>query len=363
MTTGGATHDPRRASTPDDARWSSVRPLVERARDRLRWLVQLPQAEARIRGLEDRVRQLEARALAAEALAEAHHQTRLMANHASVTAARALAIGRHLEEVVDRMAKASFDLERWAAIESVTSWIAAADVPESLTISVVLPTRDRADLLPTAIDSVRGQDYGRWELLVVDDGSTDDTEAVLKDLARSDERITILRGDGISAGAARNRALDELTGDVVVYLDDDNRFHPLWFKAVAWAFTNLPDTTVLYGARLVDDWNRHLDRADRGLPALHFERFDPEAIVHHNQVDMGQIAHRPAPARFDESLHQYGDWDLLLQLTVDQAPLELPVIALYYVSHGPDRLSDVGPDQVEIDHVRRRHAERLGRSR
>jgi hypothetical protein len=339
---------------------ATLRRLGERARTRLRWLVGLPQLEAQVTHLTQRVRDLEARALRAEALADAHHETRLMANHATTVAAESLAIGRRLDEHVQRLVNATFDMERWAEIEAVTRWIAATDPPESLLISVVMPTRDRAELLPEAIESVSAQDYGRWELIVVDDGSTDATPKVLDEAQVADGRISVLRTSGVGASEARNRALDEaVTGDVIVYLDDDNLLHPMWLKAVAWAFTNLPDTQVLYGARLVDDWNRVREIDEPGLPALHFERYDADILAERNQVDMGAIAHRPSTARFDAELRQYGDWDLFLQLTADGPPLELPVIALLYRSRIDGRLSDEGTNDAEVDHVHRRHAERV----
>jgi glycosyltransferase involved in cell wall biosynthesis len=170
-----------------------------------------------------------------------------------------------------------------------------------------------------------------------------------------------LCGPGRNAGTARNVALDRITGDVVVYLDDDNRLHPMWLKAVAWAFTELPDTSVAYGARLVDDWTRVRNLEGLGLPALHFERFDRATLEERNQVDMGAIAHRPSAVRFDESLRLYGDWDLFLQLTAEHDPLELPVVALFYRSRIDGRLSEDGDDEAEQDYIRAREAERRGR--
>jgi hypothetical protein len=320
----------------------------------------VPQLEARVAHLEARARDLDRRALQAEALADAHHETRLMANHATRTGSEALALANRVDGNLQRLSDASFDTERWAEIESVTRWIASIDQPESLLISVVMPTRDRADHVTRAIESVMAQDYSRWELVIVDDASVDDTPAILAEAA-GDPRVVTLCGPGRNAGTARNVALDRITGDVVVYLDDDNRLHPMWLKAVAWAFTELPDTSVAYGARLVDDWTRVRNLEGLGLPALHFERFDRATLEERNQVDMGAIAHRPSAVRFDESLRLYGDWDLFLQLTAEHDPLELPVVALFYRSRIDGRLSEDGDDEAEQDYIRAREAERRGR--
>ena len=224
-------------------------------------------------------------------------------------------------------------------------------MPESLLVSVVLPTRDRSGYLPGAIASVQAQSYGNWELIVVDDGSTDDTPSVLARYA-DDPRIQVHRTDGVTLPCARNLALEAAAGDVVVYLDDDNTFDPMWFKAVVWAFEQRPDVDVLYAARVIDDIHR-VERVGVGaLPTVHFEPYDRALLERNNIADMGVIAHRAKlpEAYFDTRLTTHADWDLFARLTVDQPPLELPVVALYYVSDSPNRLSD--GDLVDLELVR-----------
>jgi hypothetical protein len=113
-------------------------------------------------------------------------------------------------------------LDRHGDIAAMSAWLPQADVPEELLISVVLPTRDRRRLLATAIESVEAQSYARWELLVVDDGSSDGTAEFLREI--EDPRVRVLeKGGGLGPCGARNLALDAASGDVIVYLDDDNR--------------------------------------------------------------------------------------------------------------------------------------------
>lgn len=232
------------------------------------------------------------------------------------------------------------ELERAALVARVSAWLRHLDVPEKLAISVVVPTRNRRELLGRAIESVQDQSYRNWQLLVVDDGSEDDTPELLDRLG-DDPRIVTFRLDRArGASAARNLALDHATGDVVVYLDDDCRFHPDWCKAVAWAFTERPDASVGYGARLVDDEARHHGTGEGGLPALQFLPWDPDELAHRNLVDQNVLAHRRRDdVRFDEALHFYSDWDLLLRLTADRDPIEIPAVAVYYATAAPDRLS------------------------
>lgn len=233
------------------------------------------------------------------------------------------------------------ELERTAMIARFSAWLSQAGVREKLALSIVTPTRNRCESLARAIESVRAQSYRNWELLVVDDGSDDETPALLRRVVAEEPRIVARRLDPAAGpSAARNLALDLATGDVVIYLDDDCRFHPDWCKAVAWAFGEHPEATVAYGARVVDDERRHHGTGTGGLPLLQFIPWDAQAYARSNTVDQNVIAHRRRDdVRFDEQLQYYSDWDLMLRLTAESDPLEIPAVAVYYTTDAPERLS------------------------
>ena len=231
-------------------------------------------------------------------------------------------------------------IERQLAVVSFTRMLQHTAVAEDLLVSVIMPTHDREALLPTAIASVLDQTYGGWELLVVDDGSTDGTADLLA--TYDDPRIRRFTSPHVGPSGARNAALDEVRGDVVAYLDSDNRLDRDWLKAVVWAFTTHPDTDALYGARVIDHPERVYGPAMDRFPVVQFEPFDREALEEGNFADMGVMAHRHGlGVRFDEGLRWYGDWDLFLQLTTDGAPLELPAVAVYYATTPDDRMTPV----------------------
>jgi len=94
-------------------------------------------------------------------------------------------------------------------------------------ISVVVPTHNRAELVERALHSVLQQTYRHLELIVVDDGSEDETPTKLAKLAASDPRVKIItNGHPLGGGAARNRGLEEARGEYVAYLDDDDVWFP-----------------------------------------------------------------------------------------------------------------------------------------
>jgi glycosyltransferase involved in cell wall biosynthesis len=241
-------------------------------------------------------------------------------------------------EVFEELKRANDELGRVNEIGAIMEWMPFAPLAARPLISVVMPTRNRPTLLARAIASVQAQSYPNWELLVIDDASTDGTPALLSSL-RSDA-IRVCAGPGKGVCAARNIGLAAARGDLIAYLDDDNIMHPNWLKSVAWGFEQWPQSDALYGAFVIDNPARN-GNPDGELPRLYFYRYDKLALTHSNIADMSAIAHRNGlpEARFDETLIGLGDWDLMLRLTRDKPPIALPVIACFYTTDAPDRLT------------------------
>src|SRR5690625_3525723 len=112
------------------------------------------------------------------------------------------------------------------------------------TVTVVIPTYNRAHVVHRAIDSVLGQTFADFELIVVDDGSTDGTEAVLS--TYTDPRIRYLVqlvNRGVSA--ARNRGIKEARGEFVAFLDSDDEWFPEKLERQVNRFKRAPDNVGL----------------------------------------------------------------------------------------------------------------------
>ena len=92
-------------------------------------------------------------------------------------------------------------------------------------ISVVVPAHNAAAFLERCVDSVRGQTRSDWELLIVENGSTDDTRQIAARLEQEDERIRLLTSEkGVSH--ARNEGVRQATGEYVTFLDADDWLLP-----------------------------------------------------------------------------------------------------------------------------------------
>lgn len=235
-----------------------------------------------------------------------------------------------VERTGDALATLAGTLDR---IQATTALVAALPASPEL-VSVVMPTRDRAHLLPRALDSVRAQRHEAWELVAVDDGSTDETPALLAAAAREDPRIRVLRTEGGGSSAARNAALDALRGRYVAYLDDDNLMGPQWLRGIVWAFDRHPEAQVGYGVRV-------MDTPPVGPPWLEFQPWDRQRMQATCMIDQNVLTHHAGvpELRYDEHSDIGSDWDAAMRATEDRDPVMIPLLATIYGTDAGDRLS------------------------
>jgi glycosyltransferase involved in cell wall biosynthesis len=117
-------------------------------------------------------------------------------------------------------------------------------------ISVVIPTYERAHLVSEAIASVLRQTYSNFELLVVDDGSSDETPEVVSSF--KDERLRLVLVKHCGRSGARNEGVARARGEVVVFLDSDDRAEPDWLQELVLALDG-PAAVACCGARFTTE--------------------------------------------------------------------------------------------------------------
>lgn len=115
---------------------------------------------------------------------------------------------------------------------------------ESALVSIILPTYNRAHLLSAAIDSVLAQTYQNWELIIWNDGSSDDTENVLR--ALSDPRIHYFTEENHGKSYALNRSLEESQGNFIAFLDDDDQWLPKKLEIQVEVMSEFPDIDLTF---------------------------------------------------------------------------------------------------------------------
>jgi glycosyltransferase involved in cell wall biosynthesis len=122
----------------------------------------------------------------------------------------------------------------------------------SPTVSVVMPTYNRADLLPKTIASILSQDLEDFELLIVDDGSTDNTAAVIREIQARDARLRYVPlPENRGIGFVRQTGLQHASGKYIALADSDDLWLPGKLKAQVEALEKYPEIDILFS----DFWN------------------------------------------------------------------------------------------------------------
>jgi glycosyltransferase involved in cell wall biosynthesis len=180
------------------------------------------------------------------------------------------------------------------------------------TLSVVIPTYNQASLLPEAIASVRAQQWPNLEIIVVDDGSTDDTKKVLNHLT-SDRGLRWFSQNNAGAAAARNRGIEAATGEWIAFLDADD----LWLPAkLAIQFEQLETHRADFS--FTDSRLRFANGHESELRCPIFEQPLFHQLLTGNLFGTPTVVLRKSCFKkvglFDEQLSTGEDWDMWLRL-------------------------------------------------
>lgn len=143
-------------------------------------------------------------------------------------------------------------------------------------VSTIIPVFNRPAMIREAVASVLTQTHRPIEIILVDDGSTDDTPAVLASLAVSHPEVIVLKQDNAGPGAARNTGFKVSKGDFIQYLDSDDVLHPRKFEQQINALNSMSDAGVCYCVTLRRDaatgqmvpWARTADQIDDIFPSF-----------------------------------------------------------------------------------------------
>lgn len=188
-------------------------------------------------------------------------------------------------------------------------------------VSVVIPAFNAAGTLDATLSSARGQSHRELEILVVDDGSTDGTAAIVEAHARQDARVRLIAQANGGVARARNNGIAQASGAFIAPLDADDLWHPdktvLQLAALAAAGER---AALAYG------WFRRVDEAGRVLPISPYPAVSGRVL--HRHIDWNFISNGSTPlirtdvARaigYEPALHDAGNQgceDYLIQMRI-----------------------------------------------
>ena len=118
-------------------------------------------------------------------------------------------------------------------------------------VSIILPVYNQAPFLSTCIESVIDQNWGNWELIIINDGSTDESERII--LSYKDPRIRYIHQENRGVSSARNAGLQAMGGDFFCFLDSDDQLPAESIDSRLEVFKKNPETTYVDGKVKVYD--------------------------------------------------------------------------------------------------------------
>lgn len=166
-------------------------------------------------------------------------------------------------------------------------------------ISVIIPTYQHGDTIEVCLLSLFNQTFRDFEIIVVNDGSTDNTAEVLE---KYKDRVRIINEENLGAPSARNRGFKESTGEFLIFSDADVDAKPEMLAKMLETLEKNPGASYAYSSFM---WGRKKFR-------LH--EFDSEALKKMNYITSTTLLRREHFPGWDESLKKFQDWDLWLQI-------------------------------------------------
>ena len=205
-------------------------------------------------------------------------------------------------------------------------------------VSIIIPTYNCARLIGRAIESVLNQTYRDFELVIVDDGSTDNTEEIIKEFQKKDERIKYICHDKNKGGsAARNTGIKVARGEYIAFQDSDDEWLPGKLKKQMEVFKNISSKVgVVYTGfwRITDNKKTYIPESwvKQKDGNIYFE------LLKGNFVGTPTILIKKKCFQkvgiFDEKLPRLQDWELVIRLSkyYDFKCIDEPLLISYYTT-------------------------------
>lgn len=191
-------------------------------------------------------------------------------------------------------------------------------------VSIITPTYNRADFLKQTIESVLAQSYKNIEHVIIDDGSTDNTKALIEKYLDTG-KVRYFYQDNSGQSVARNKGLKEAEGDFVCFLDSDDYFLPKKVEQQIQAFQNNPTVDLAYGDYIFVDANGST------LNEENMTRYSgniTRELLKDNCVSMNTTMVRKSAIKaiggFCEHIKVADDYDLWLRLSAQSNFLYIP---------------------------------------
>jgi len=185
-------------------------------------------------------------------------------------------------------------------------------------VSVIITTYNRKNLLPHAIESVLAQTYQNFEIIIVNDYGEDVWDIIQKYQKDTIQYLNNLQNCG--PAYSRNIAVSAAKGEIVCYLDDDDRFLPEHLETVVNTMVAEKVDVVYTDAFVIEEKQEGIKEysTDKFLPGIDTD-FSKERLLVFNYIPVNTLAHKYDALQqvhgFDETLESHEDWEFFLKLS------------------------------------------------
>lgn len=181
---------------------------------------------------------------------------------------------------------------------------------EDIKVSIIIPTYNCGDYIKDAILSVRVQLHKNIECIIVDDGSTDNTEEVVKEIVDGDARFTYYKNENHGVAYSRNFGASKATGKYLIFLDADDFINYDYVLRGITLLEKHPDYCLYYSQTML-----YYHKFKQMLWGVNWVDYKDLLIC--NRIYISAIMKREDFERtggFDETLENHEDWDFFIRL-------------------------------------------------
>ncbi|MBK9638583.1 MAG: glycosyltransferase family 2 protein [Bacteroidetes bacterium] len=214
----------------------------------------------------------------------------------------------------------------------------------NLKFSIIIPTYNRVEFILLAVKSTLDQDYKNFEVIIVDDGSTDSTPKVVATI--TDPRVRYLRIENSERGAARNAGVKIANGDYVTFLDSDDLLYPDYLSTAARNLSNYPDTVFFHLGYEVKSFGKE------GVGLVHkYHGNNIKFLLKGNPLScLGVFIRRNEALQFpfneNRDLSGSEDWELWIRLAVNFGLRRDPKICASLILHDTRSVLKIKEDKL-----------------
>lgn len=207
-------------------------------------------------------------------------------------------------------------------------------------ITVIVPCYNYGKYIAETLDSLKTSTYQDFHCIIVNDGSTDDSEEIIKNAIAGDNRFEYFRIDNHGVGYARNYGIRKSDSKYILCLDSDDKISPTYIENGIKYLNENDDVTLYYGnaQMFFDDGTS----SDWYLPEFNYSR-----LLLSNQIYCSFIYRRSDYNRcggYDEVMHGYEDWEFLVRLLDGKKVYRTDDVVFYYRRHNDSKDAQVSKD-------------------